>query len=123
MHKVNILIADDEVDICHFLQRGLSRQGFKVDVVFNGKDALDKIVTNKYDFVFLDFHMPELTGAEVARIIKDKNKKSVIIMISGYPADDNFTKEIGVDEFLEKPFSFENIKTIIGKYTKKGQNN
>jgi len=117
--KVNILIADDEKDSCHFIQKGLMRQGFNVDVAFNGKDALGKIGAKKYDFIFLDFYMPELTGTEVARIIKEKNIKSIIIITSGYPKDSDFGKEAGVDEFLEKPFSFDNIKAIISKYTKK----
>ncbi|MDD5618426.1 MAG: response regulator [Candidatus Omnitrophica bacterium] len=117
--KNNILIVDDEVDSCHFIQRGLTRQGFNVDVAFDGKQALDKIENSKYDFIFLDFYMPDLTGAEVLKIIKDKNIESIIIMTSGYPKDDDLTKGIKVNEFLEKPFSFGQIKTIIDKYNKK----
>ncbi len=119
MDKINILIADDEVDSCHFIQRGLTRQGFNVDVAFNGREVLDRIDKNKYDFIFLDFFMPELTGMEVAKIIKEKNIEGIIVMISGYSQDDNLAKEIGINEFLEKPFSFQQMKFIIDKYTKK----
>jgi DNA-binding response OmpR family regulator len=118
--KINILIADDEPDSCHFIQRSLTRCGFNVEVAFDGQEALNKIKANKYDFIFLDFYMPKLNGLDVAKFIKDKNIDSIIIVTSGYPADGIFTKEGGVDEFLEKPFSLDSIKGIIDKYTKRG---
>jgi DNA-binding response OmpR family regulator len=120
MDKVSILIADDEVDSCHFIQKGLIRQGLNVDIALDGKSTLSQIKTKHYDFIFLDFYMPDLTGAEIARIIKEKNIKSIIVLTSGYPVENNLTKEIGIEEFLEKPFSFGDIKAIIDKYKKKG---
>lgn len=113
----NILIVDDEVDSCHFIQKGLKREGFNVDVALDGKEALNKIEKDEYDFIFLDFYMPGLNGIEVAKIIKEKSRKSIVTMISGCSVDGHFSEEIGVSEFLEKPFSFQDIKAIIYKYT------
>jgi len=120
MGRINILIADDEVDNCHFIQKGLTRQGLNVDVALDGKSALNQITAKQYDFIFLDFYMPDLTGIEIARIIKEKNLKSIIVLTSGYPVDSKLTEEIGINEFLEKPFSFNDIKLIIDKYKKEG---
>ncbi|MDD5005470.1 MAG: response regulator [Candidatus Omnitrophica bacterium] len=121
-NKINILIADDEVDSCNFIQKWLLKQGYNVDVSFDGNDALAKTQTDKYDFVFLDVDMPGLTGTEIARIIKQKGLKCVTAMITGYPPEDeSTTKALGVDEYLEKPFSLERIKEIIDKYSMKGK--
>ena len=120
MKKIDILVADDEVDNCHFIQKGLLKQGFNVDVTFNGREALDRMRTKEYDFVFLDFYMPELTGVEVAKIAKQKGLNCVVVMITGYPAmDEFFAKTLYVDEYLEKPFSLEQIKKIVNKYKKR----
>jgi len=119
MKNINILIADDEVDSCHFIQKTLLRQGFNVDTVFNGKDAVERMKANKYDFAFLDFYMPELTGVEVVKIVKENGLKCVIVMITGHPEmDEFFAKTLGVDEYLEKPFTLDNVKAIISKYSK-----
>lgn len=120
--RINILIADDEMENCQLIRKGLLRQGFNVDVAFNGREALDRMKINNYDFVFLDFNMPELTGVEVAKIIRERGSNCVIVVISGYPVvDEFFSKTLGVDEYLEKPFSLENIKAIIEKYIKKSR--
>ena len=122
MKKIKILIADDEVDNCHFIQKSLLKQGFNVDVTFDGREALDRLRTNTYDFVFLDFYMPKLTGAEVVKIVKQRGLKCVIVMITGYPSmDEFFAKTLGVDEYLEKPFTLDQIKAIINKYILKGK--
>lgn len=120
MEKINILIADDEMESCQLVQKGLLKHGFNVDVAFDGKEALDRIKTNNYDFAFLDFNMPELTGIEVAKTVKQKDFKCVLVMITGYPAiDEFFAKTLGIDEYLHKPFSIGDIKNIINKYTDK----
>ncbi|MBL7197877.1 MAG: response regulator [Candidatus Omnitrophica bacterium] len=119
MKKINVLFADDEVDSCHSIQKGLSKQGFNVDIAFDGRGALDRLKTNNYNFIFLDYNMPQLTGAEVAKIAKQRGLNCVIVMMTGNPIiDELVAKALGVDEYLKKPFSLDNIRTIIDKYIK-----
>ena len=120
MGKINILIADDEMESCQLVQKGLLKHGFNVDVVFDGREAIDRIKINNYNFAFLDFNMPELTGIEVAKMVKQRNIKCILVMITGYAEmDEFFAKILGIDEYLRKPFSIDDIRNIIDKYIKK----
>jgi DNA-binding response OmpR family regulator len=120
-NNIKILIVDDEVDSCHFIQKALVRRGFDVDVAFEGREALENIGVTTYDFIFLDFYMPGLTGIEVAKVIKGKDVKSIIVLTSGYLNDSEMNKDTGISEFLEKPFSLEEIEALIAKYKKRGK--
>ena len=120
MGKINILIADDEMESCQLVQKGLLKHGFNVDVVFDGREAIDRIKINNYNFAFLDFNMPELTGIEVAKMVKQRYIKCILVMITGYAEmDEFFAKILGIDEYLRKPFSIDDIRNIIDKYIKK----
>ena len=120
-NNIKILIVDDEVDSCHFIQKALVRRGFDVDVAFEGREALENIGVTTYDFIFLDFYMQGLTGIEVAKVIKGKDVKSIIVLTSGYLNDSEMNKDTGISEFLEKPFSLEEIEALIAKYKKRGK--
>lgn len=116
---MKILIADDERESIEFLKNFLERKGYSVDIVFDGKAAVDLIEKNDYDLAFLDHNMPELTGLEVAKFVKDKNLKTKTIMLTGYPEiEDFFAKSVGVDEYINKPCRMEDIQSIIDKYGK-----
>ncbi len=116
---MKILIADDERESIEFLKNFLERKGYSVDIVFDGKAAVDLIKKNDYDFAFLDHNMPELTGLEVAQFVKDKNLKTKTIMLTGYlEMKDFLAKSVGVDEYVNKPCRMEEIKAIIDKYGK-----
>lgn len=116
---MKILIADDERESIEFLKNFLERKGYSVDIVFDGKTAVDLIEKNDYDLAFLDHNMPELTGLEVAKFVRDKNLKTKTIMLTGYPEmEDFFAKSVGVDEYINKPCRMEDIQSIIDKYGK-----
>ena len=69
---------------------------------------------NKYDCIFFDCNMPELTENELIKIIKEKNPQAKKIMISGYDLiNEDFAKDFGVDIFLRKPLSLETVQEIV----------
>lgn len=116
---MKILIADDESEPAEIIKKSLTRKGYVVDAVFDGKAALDSIKENNYDIVFLDHNMPELTGLELIKHIKENNLNTKTVMITGYPAIEGFAvKHLGADEYLTKPFKMEEIEDIIDKYKK-----
>jgi YesN/AraC family two-component response regulator len=113
---MRILIADDEKEPVDIIKKRLGRYN-DVDVAYDGAKALELIKSNKYEIVFVDHNMPELTGLELIEFIKEKCPDTKTVMITGYPHMPNFAaKEIGADEYLNKPCRIEDIEHIIEKY-------
>jgi DNA-binding response OmpR family regulator len=67
---VRVLVVDDETDLADAVATGLRREGYAVDVAYDGSDALDKAMVNAYDLVCLDITMPGVDGTEVCRRIR-----------------------------------------------------
>lgn len=112
--KISVLIADDEEDTRRLLNEYFSSMGLKVDAAEDGRRALELLDRKKYDFVFLDCNMPEITGLEVAKALKAKAPDSKIVMMTGYgPMDEGFAKAAGVDIYIKKPLSLDALKNII----------
>ena len=117
---MKILIADDEKEYIDFMAERLTVRGHDVSAVYDGEDALDLIKTNSYDIVFVDHNMPGRTGLELARYIKDKEIRAVVVMVTGYEEmKDSFAKAVGVDEYLTKPVKIKDIDDIVEKYDKR----
>jgi len=114
---MKILIADDEVESAEIIKKSLIKKCYVVDAAFDGKAALDLIKKNNYDIVFLDHNMPELTGLELIKHIKQNSPDTKTVMITGYPHIADFAaKELGADEYLTKPLKMKEIEDIIDKY-------
>ncbi|MFH1092791.1 MAG: response regulator [Candidatus Omnitrophota bacterium] len=114
---MNILIADDTREITTLLRVFLEKKGHTADVAENGKQALDMIRTNKYDLAFFDHNMPDMTGLELVKFIKQNNIKTKTVILSGYSGmGDSFAKIIGADAYLSKPCGLEDIEAIVKKY-------
>lgn len=114
---MRILIADDETEFIEMLKERLRYKNVEMDFAYDGKQALGLIKLNHYDLVFLDHNMPEMTGLELVRYIKENNIDSRTVMITGYPAIRGFfAKAIGTDEYLTKPVNLKDIDDIIEKY-------
>jgi CheY-like chemotaxis protein len=117
---MRILIADDEREFVDMLEERLRYKNVELDFAFDGKRALELIRSNHYDLVFLDHNMPEITGLELVRYIKENNINSRTAMVTGYPAIRGFfAKAIGTDEYLTKPVQLKDIDEIVEKYRPK----
>ena len=116
MNKRRILIVDDEPINLEFFEVMLSKLGFKVGKAVDGLDALEKVVEFKPDLIILDNIMPNLTGWEVTKKLKNdeefKAYSSVPIIM--FSAMDNVNDkieglELGVDDYITKPFVFREV--------------
>ena len=118
---MKILLADDERGLIEPLQDLLTKRGHQVDLAFDGLKAFELINQNDYEIAFLDFSLPEVTGLEIVEHLQ-KNKPAVkTVMITGYPLMKDFlVHTIGVNEYLSKPFSFEEVEMLLKKYAAKG---
>lgn len=114
---MKILIVDDEKDFVYFLKENLGHLGYSADVAYDGKEALELIQSKDYDLVFSDINMPELTGLELAKYVKEHKIKSKIIIVTGYEEiKESFARVLGADEYLTKPVAIADIEKIIKRY-------
>lgn len=132
MLKPKLLVIDDEPDQCASLESYFGKRGFSVLTVNNGETGLRLIKDEKPDVVILDLKLapPLDNGKEVLRELREFDKKTKVIVITGYPfADETELKELqalGITDFLTKPISLERLETLItslfkGKIPKKLQ--
>ncbi len=102
----NILIVDDEEDICDFLSDVIKKMDIGVKYVFSGEDALRLIENEKFDIAFVDLKLStSITGLNVIKAIRDKHPKTLVAAMSGY-VDVGLaqeTRHLGVSDYLEKP--------------------
>lgn len=116
MNKRRILIVDDEPINLEFFEVMLSKLGFKVGKAVDGLDALEKVVEFKPDLIILDNIMPNLTGWEVTKKLKNDAEYKAFhsVPIIMFSAMDNVNDkieglELGVDDYITKPFVFREV--------------
>ena len=114
---MKILIIDDQRDIPIFLKEYLDDHGHETEICFNGRDGLEHLKKNNYDIVFTDHNMPEVSGLEIAKYARQHALKAKVVIISGYPViNETFSKSLGADKFITKPFDFDLIGKIVSEY-------
>lgn len=103
---MKILIAEDDENMCKILKLYLQKEGYVVDVVFNGADAVSYLETNKADLLLLDWMLPLKTGIEVCRELRQIDIPIKIIMITAKIATSNELSGLtaGADDYIRKPF-------------------
>jgi len=110
---MRILLLEDETSIANFLTEGLSEEGFSVDVADNGKIGLQMALESieAYDIFLLDWMLPGLNGIEVCRAIRKVNSNVPIIFLTAKDTVDDaiFGLESGANDYIRKPFSFEEL--------------
>lgn len=118
MQKQRILIVDDEKRIRDIIEEYISVEGFLIDKAEDGKNALDLFVKNEYSVIILDVMMPYIDGWGVCREIRKTSKTPIIMLTArGEEYDKLLAFELGVDDYIVKPFSpkelLARIKAII----------
>ena len=113
----SILVVDDELSMREFLDVLLSKEGYKVSVAKNGKQAVNMIEKNDYDLVLSDIRLGDITGLEVLKEAKKKNPDTAIIMISAYSTTEIAVEAMnhGAYDFVPKPFDNAELKQTIKK--------
>ena len=97
----NILIVDDEEKICEFIKAFLDNEGYYADVAYDGKSAIDKINSKKYDLIILDRMLPYVSGEEICKYIRSKSQVP-IIMLTAKIEDEEQIKDEKFSERLKK---------------------
>lgn len=110
---MRILLAEDETAIANFIKEGLEEEGYSVDVAGNGRQGLEMAMDNidEYDIFLLDWMMPGVSGIEICRSIRKENRTVPIVFLTAKDTVDDtvFGLEAGANDYLKKPFAFEEL--------------
>jgi len=113
---MRILLVEDEKNMASFIKRGLEEERYVVDVAPNGEKALFLAETNPYDLIILDVMLPDTTGFSICKDLRSKKIDTFILMLTA--RDDVQDKVLGLktgaDDYLSKPFDFDELLARIG---------
>ncbi|MCC6335699.1 MAG: response regulator [Myxococcales bacterium] len=111
-----VLIVDDEANVCSALRRSLSREGYQIEACTNPDEALAKMKTRSFDLVISDHLMPEMTGLEFLKRVRDRYPDAVRIILTGHADMQTAIDAINQGEiyrFLTKPWDDLELKVCI----------
>ncbi len=108
---MKVLIVEDEEKVALFIKKGLEEEGFQVEVAYDGISGEEKILNGNFDVIILDIMLPGKDGNEILKNIREKGNDTPVIMLT---AKDQITDKIdsfesGCDDYITKPFSFEEL--------------
>ncbi|MCW3123125.1 MAG: two-component system response regulator [Flavipsychrobacter sp.] len=118
---MNILLVEDEPTVADFIRKGLEEQGYVVEVAHDGLSG-EKLATGKeYDLAILDVILPGITGVELCRRIRSSRSDLPVLMLTalGTTQDKLLGFDSGVDDYMVKPFHFEELLARIKAVTRR----
>jgi DNA-binding response OmpR family regulator len=103
---MKLLLVEDDKDLSEFVQEGLAREGFAVDLAHNGQDAVDLANQTHYDVILLDVMMPGLDGYQVLKKLRHRGHQGAILLVTckGQERDKLEGLNNGADDYIVKPF-------------------
>jgi DNA-binding response OmpR family regulator len=108
---MRVLVVEDEATIADFLVRGLTEQGYAVDLAKDGLEALDALAVTSVDVVVLDVLLPRMDGLEVCRRMRERRDHTPVLMLTARDAIEDRVRglDTGADDYLVKPFAFSEL--------------
>ena len=121
---MRILIVEDEIKLANATKRALELQKYAVDVAYDGEVGLDLAIGESFDLIILDLMLPKIDGLEICRQIrKEKIHTPVLILTAKGQINDKVTGlDIGADDYMVKPFSFEELFARIRALVRRSAN-
>ncbi|MBY0357743.1 MAG: response regulator transcription factor [Candidatus Obscuribacterales bacterium] len=111
----NILLVEDDPDLCETMQEWLSFNQHTVQPVLNGMEALELLRQGAYDLVILDWHLPGMNGIDVLRTYKQEGGKTPIMMLTGKTGSNEvkMLEEAGAASYMHKPFDLKALASRV----------
>ena len=116
--RARLLVVDDEVDLVHVMRDALIREGHEVTTATGGQDGIQKFRQGSFDAVLTDLGMPDVSGWEVARVVrKEGGRKVVLGLVTGWGAtvSDEVMDAHGIDFVVSKPFEVGTLATKVNE--------
>lgn len=108
---MKVLVVEDDRTVAQFVQRGLEEQQMQVDLVDDGRQALERASAGEYDVIVLDLRLPSMPGAEVLRTLRDRGVATPVLVLTAQDAVESKVQSLrnGADDYVTKPFAFEEL--------------
>lgn len=115
------MIVEDEVKVANAVKMGLEENGFEVELAYDGRMGKSLAATQDYDLVILDLNLPYNNGYEICEVIRWRNAKVPVIMLTALGGMDDKMQafELGADDYLVKPFDFRELLARIRVFLKR----
>jgi DNA-binding response OmpR family regulator len=119
--RMRVLIIEDECKIAAYMKRGLEEQGYAVDNVYTGSEALDWIEATSYDIIILDIMLPEVDGFTICHQVRERGNRTPILMLTARDAVDDRVNglDAGADDYLIKPFALKELLARLRAVTRR----
>lgn len=114
-NSARILVVDDEKDVCDIFKKTLTQEGYDVFTALDGESGIEIVKEKKPDIVLLDLNMPKMGGIEVLQRIKEIDKNTVVIIITGYGSMDSARMAMrwGAFDYITKPIDLNYVKAVV----------
>ncbi|HOJ85776.1 MAG: heavy metal response regulator transcription factor [Elusimicrobiales bacterium] len=108
---MKILLIEDEKKISNFIKKGLEEENYLVDTAFNGKDGFEIAVSAPYDLIIMDLMLPYINGFDLCKKLRESGVNTPILMLTVRDSVEDKVKGLdsGADDYLTKPFAFEEL--------------
>ncbi len=108
---MRILVVEDEKKVASFIKKGLEEELFQVETAGNGKEGFDRGINGEYDLIISDIMMPHMSGIQMVKELRNNNIETPILMltIKDSTRDKVDGLDSGADDYLTKPFAFEEL--------------
>lgn len=118
---MHILIIEDEEQLCRSIAEGLRMNGYETDICFDGNEGLELCMTENYDLILLDLNLPEIDGLEILQQFRKSNSTTPVLILSarGQIQDKVEGLDLGANDYLTKPFHFEELEARIRSLTRR----
>lgn len=121
---MKILVVEDEKKLASFIKTGLEEEKFLVDVAFDGEDGYEKATNNTYDLILLDIMLPKKNGIELLKELRSESNYTPVILLTALGTTENKIEGLdsGADDYLSKPFSFDELTSRIRSVLRRSSN-
>jgi DNA-binding response OmpR family regulator len=118
---MKILVVEDETKVAEVLKRGLVEAGYETDVAYDGQIGLRLAKSGSYDLIVLDVNLPLLNGLELCKQLREKDEVTPVLMLTALGMSDDIVAglEAGADDYLPKPFRFNELYARIKALTRR----
>lgn len=113
----NLLIIEDDIQLALNLRESLKQQGFSSTIVDNGRKGFRYAMSSNFDCLIVDHQLPEMNGDEIVSNLRNYELETPILMLTGRTSDEDLAHsfEIGVDDYLSKPYSHKELVARISR--------
>ncbi|NWG01499.1 MAG: response regulator transcription factor [Syntrophaceae bacterium] len=120
---MKILLVEDDKGIVRFVKKGLLEHSFEVEVTTNGEEGLEWALHKGYELIILDILLPRMDGRDLLKTLREKEIRTPVIFLTAKDSESDIVKglNLGADDYLTKPFSFNELLARIQAILRRGR--